>query len=271
MQTCRARHTADLELHRRGASIRPALSKNKAGRLTNLSIPSNYGQILIDLRHCLRGEPNLNVPSRRPTSRRDAGRRTQEERSSSTKARIMAATRDCLFEYGYAGATMSAIAEKAGVTQGALQHHYGSRPEVFAAFVDHFFESLPKLTKPQQGASSTLYVESFLRETFQAYGTQIAVALLQLRIGAHIDPELSKSIESKIVALDREKVWVGLFRRAGLASSESKVMREVVSAMLRGFAARQAYSKKRFSTDAELSLLIEMVSSYLARRTSSAK
>ena len=212
--------------------------------------------------------PRQHSPRKRPAPRRKAGRRTQEERTSATTAKIMAAARDCIFELGYAGATMSAIAEKAGVTRGALQHHYGSRADVLNALIDHFFSSLPRLKEPSPDADSARDVKEFLAETFRVYGTRIAVAIMQLRIGAQAEPELRDGIESKFLAMDplREKVWSNLFRRAGLSVAEADLMREVMYAILRGLAVRQAYLKKTYSVAAELSLITEMVSLYLERR-----
>ncbi len=184
----------------------------------------------------------------------------------------MAAARDCIFELGYAGATMSAIAAKAGVTRGALQHHYGSRADVFNALIDHFFASLPKLKEPAPQADSAKDVGEFMAETFRVYGTRIAVAIMQLRIGVQAEPELRDGIKAKFLAMDpmREKVWASLFRRTGLSAAEANIMREVMYAILRGLAVRQAYVKKTYSIGAELSLITEMVSSYLERRASSA-
>lgn len=65
--------------------------------------------------------------TKRPSSARVArpagagGRpRTQEERSLSTRAKILAAATESVAELGLRGATMSAIAERAGVSWGAI-------------------------------------------------------------------------------------------------------------------------------------------------------
>jgi AcrR family transcriptional regulator len=70
-------------------------------------------------------------------SRRGPFRRTQEERSAQTRARLLDAAIDCLVEYGYAGTTTPRVAERAGVTRGAQVHHFGSKADLVVAATKH--------------------------------------------------------------------------------------------------------------------------------------
>ena len=60
-------------------------------------------------------------------------RRTQAERSRSTRAALMASGRALFAERGFAGTAREEIVERAGVTRGALHHHFGTKQELFAA------------------------------------------------------------------------------------------------------------------------------------------
>ncbi|MFD9888571.1 TetR/AcrR family transcriptional regulator [Amycolatopsis sp. NPDC059027] len=64
-------------------------------------------------------------------------RRTQEQRSAATRARLLEATIDCLVEEGYTGTTTTRVAERAGVTRGALVHHYPAKADLVTAAVRH--------------------------------------------------------------------------------------------------------------------------------------
>src|SRR5438270_13922097 len=68
---------------------------------------------------------------------RAPSRRTQEERSASTRALLLDTTIDCLVERGYAGTTTTVIAQRAGLSRGAQLHHYPTRAELVAAAVEH--------------------------------------------------------------------------------------------------------------------------------------
>lgn len=66
-----------------------------------------------------------------------AARRTQEQRSAETRARLLDATIDCLVRYGYNGTTTPRVAEMAGVTRGAQVHHFGSKNDLVIAALQH--------------------------------------------------------------------------------------------------------------------------------------
>ncbi|MFE7562202.1 TetR/AcrR family transcriptional regulator [Kitasatospora sp. NPDC057500] len=66
-----------------------------------------------------------------------AARTPQQERSRATRARLLAAAVDCLAELGWNGSTVAVVAERAGVSRGAAQHHFPTREDFFTAAVEH--------------------------------------------------------------------------------------------------------------------------------------
>lgn len=60
-------------------------------------------------------------------------KRTQAERSHSTRAALIEAARGLFAERGYAGVGTEEIVRAAGVTRGALYHHFDGKLELFAA------------------------------------------------------------------------------------------------------------------------------------------
>jgi AcrR family transcriptional regulator len=63
-------------------------------------------------------------------------RRTQEERRAATRAALLDAALECLVEHGYEGTTTGLVCERAGVSRGAHQHHFGTRPALVAAALE---------------------------------------------------------------------------------------------------------------------------------------
>ena len=60
-------------------------------------------------------------------------KRTQAERSDATRAALVAAARPLFADRGYAGIGTEEIARAAGVTRGALYHHFDGKRELFEA------------------------------------------------------------------------------------------------------------------------------------------
>jgi AcrR family transcriptional regulator len=67
-------------------------------------------------------------------------RRTQAERSATTRARLLDATLDCLCDLGYARTTTPEIARRAGLSRGAQLHHFPTKTELVTSAVEHLFE-----------------------------------------------------------------------------------------------------------------------------------
>ena len=62
-------------------------------------------------------------------------RRTQADRRAATRAALISSARELFTEHGYARTGLDQIVANAGVTRGALYHHFGSKAELFAAVV----------------------------------------------------------------------------------------------------------------------------------------
>ena len=65
-----------------------------------------------------------------------ATRRTQEERTAATRARVLEATFDSLLERGHAATTIAEVQERAGVARGTLLHHFPTRASLMVAVVE---------------------------------------------------------------------------------------------------------------------------------------
>jgi AcrR family transcriptional regulator len=62
-----------------------------------------------------------------------SSRRTQAERSAETREALITAARPLFATHGYADVALETIVRAAGVTRGALYHHFADKTELFAA------------------------------------------------------------------------------------------------------------------------------------------
>lgn len=64
---------------------------------------------------------------------RAASGRTQQERTDATTAALLDAARELFAQDGYAATSLDAVVAGAGVTKGALYHHFEGKRDLFAA------------------------------------------------------------------------------------------------------------------------------------------
>ncbi len=76
---------------------------------------------------------HVNEPSSRDPAVQSTERRSQSERSESTRGALVEAARRLFAERGYAGVGTEEIVRAAGVTRGALYHHFSGKRDLFEA------------------------------------------------------------------------------------------------------------------------------------------
>ncbi|MFE1251581.1 TetR/AcrR family transcriptional regulator [Streptomyces sp. NPDC058735] len=69
-----------------------------------------------------------------------AERVPKQDRSRATRQRLLEAAVSCLAEHGWAGSTVAVVAERAGVSRGAAQHHFPTREDLITAAVEYVAE-----------------------------------------------------------------------------------------------------------------------------------
>jgi len=65
---------------------------------------------------------------------------TRKQQRERTRELLLDAAMMSLVEHGYAGTTTQRVQERAGVSRGALLHHFGSKAELFVAATHHLAE-----------------------------------------------------------------------------------------------------------------------------------
>ncbi|MEV2276520.1 TetR/AcrR family transcriptional regulator [Nocardiopsis sp. NPDC049922] len=123
-------------------------------------------------------------------------REPRQERSRATRARLLDAAVRCLAERGVAGATVGAVAEAAGVSRGAAQHHFPTRDDLFLAALGRMVDSRGE--ELRRGAEAVPEgpdrTEAVVQMVVAAFSGEDFHAALQLWTGAASDPALRDRI-----------------------------------------------------------------------------
>jgi AcrR family transcriptional regulator len=91
--------------------------------------------------------------------------RTRSEMIAETRAKLMAAGRKAFAELGYADASMDDFTSGAGLTRGALYHHFGDKKGLFAAVLSEIDAEMTARIDTLMAQASTPW------EAFIVYGT----------------------------------------------------------------------------------------------------
>src|SRR5262245_18176510 len=75
--------------------------------------------------------PRTRARRARSRPQREAARSASVRDAAATRARLVSAARELLEECGYAAASVQAVADRAGVSAGALYRHFSSKAEMF--------------------------------------------------------------------------------------------------------------------------------------------
>ncbi|MEW2506553.1 TetR/AcrR family transcriptional regulator [Amycolatopsis sp. CA-161197] len=159
-------------------------------------------------------------------------REPQQERSRTTRRRLIEAAMDCIGERGWHGVTVAVIAERAGVSRGAAQHHFPTREDLVAAAVELLGESqITELrTKADGLPTGASRIFGVVEMVLNLYTGPLFRAALQLWAVASSDEQLRSTLAPLEARVGREahRVTVEL-----LGVDEAKPgVRELVQATL---------------------------------------
>ncbi|WP_064485759.1 TetR/AcrR family transcriptional regulator [Brevibacterium linens] len=120
----------------------------------------------------------------------------KQDRSRATRDRILRSTISCLAEFGWHGTTTTLVAERTGISRGALQHHFPKREDLFLTAIDFIFDEqkqegvLGVDAAPTKGDDFDFIVEKVL----EYYASDVFKAALQIWSVGASEPTLKERI-----------------------------------------------------------------------------
>lgn len=162
-----------------------------------------------------------------------------EQQSVQTRSMILSVAVNLIAELGYSRFSTSLLAERANVSRGALQHHFGNRKvDLVLAVAEHVyarFKENADRTIPADASLATR-IEQTLDSAFETYSGPEAVVLLELWMAARSDEALKAALTPVMARLD-DAIGSGLASRfsASAANVERvEAVRYLARFMFRG-------------------------------------
>jgi AcrR family transcriptional regulator len=170
-----------------------------------------------------------NQVHRGPTPRR----RSQAERREDAQRRLREAAIASLAERGYAGASTTEIARRAGLSQGGLFGHYASKAQLFAAVASTVYADMREeyrraLRAAHRGGDSTA---ASIRILWDLYRRPEMKASLELAMAARTDSRLRRALEPVFLRATQENRALAAELSPGSRFSQPAVLAAVIWAI----------------------------------------
>jgi AcrR family transcriptional regulator len=174
-----------------------------------------------------------------PTSQLPVEARRLRSDGAATRARVLDAVVECILENGYYEASSNAIARRAGVTWGVIQHQFGTRQALLLAVLEDRWRRLTDRIEAADVSGDTLTERlACVMAALEAhYGDPEHLVLTQIMLDLIQSPATSAATKRAVADHGRElvRVWQPLFTRAlGEASSDEELVRYAFLA-IRGY------------------------------------
>lgn len=173
----------------------------------------------------------------------------------------------CVLEEGFAAASAKHVVERAGVTWGAIQYHFGDSDGLLMAVVDRGFNDLldslralePKSTTRTPRQNAPLLVNAM----WDAFTTPTSAATMQILIAARArHGEAESQYLSEVLATLRH---LGRYLGEGLAPRHTAVIGDLIWTTVLGSMSAQMLGVESSNTIRERRILIKAVTAYLDR------
>ena len=118
----------------------------------------------------------------------------QALKSAHTRARLVEATIRCLLKFGYSGTTTPKVAAEAGLSRGAMLHHFENGGALMQATIAELLDRRLRAFR-RAVASPSSDVRTLVRTYWKQLLSPAFAAFIELAIAARTDKSLAKILE----------------------------------------------------------------------------
>jgi AcrR family transcriptional regulator len=176
------------------------------------------------------------------------------------RKRVLEAAIECLGKLGYAPTTFQVVTDVAGVSRGAMLHHFPSRVDLMVAVAEHAARRQNRFVQ-RRLMDIKPGMERYLAmtpATWEAMARPPAIALMEVLAAARSDKELAVRLAPVLESWDKasaEGVWEQA-QAAGITDKAAvDAMTYLHTAALRGLALTAPYMRGKARNETSVDLL----------------
>ena len=189
-------------------------------------------------------------------------------KASDTQQKLIDAVILVVFENGYSGATMTRIAQRAGLTRGAIQHHFGdTRADLMAAACAQVLERRQKQYEDSIKDLAHADLDGARKGLKAAYRDPATWFLLELWIASKSDQMLHERVEAYL-RTERgiaDEMLSRMLDVSGETSVDFRVYKYAMRALTRGLALEYSRRPDPEFFDSVVDFVMDAVEGRLAK------
>lgn len=203
----------------------------------------------------------MTAPRRPPTG--------AQPRAERTRTAVIDETVRCILDDGFAPPSVRRITDRAGVTWGVVQYHFGDLDGLLMAVVDTGFGELLATLHALESETSRLerrervaFVVNAVWQAFSSPTSRAAIEILISTRGAR-----TEAVNAHLVDLMAQLTAFGRQLGEGLSAPHATRVGTLIWNTLRGIVAAQMMWHEPMDSSRDLQTLIDVVSAYIEVRT----
>lgn len=173
-------------------------------------------------------------------------RRTQAERREETILRILDAAVSELRSKGYAGFRFNHVVLAAGISKGAMTHHFPTKESLVVAALTRSYDesnacSMARIEAIPPDADPAVVLEALMEDSGDFYlGPDFAMSVAMLSSRNH-EPGLAGEVAeiARVHRIPIEDVWLETLLRTGLPDEEARGLLFMTQSIYRGMVMRR--------------------------------
>ena len=162
----------------------------------------------------------------------------QADRRRDARRKLTSAVVECLDRFGYAQTTITTVQQAAGVSRGAVLHHFPSKLELIAGTARALLSSALERTQSPPKVEGVPLEEQVLDYWRNVVDTRAGRAFVEILAASRSDAELREAVDSVLFEFENELTVSAFERMIGepvvLSAGEVEALWGVSRAFLRG-------------------------------------
>lgn len=120
----------------------------------------------------------------------------QAARSLKMRERVLSAALDCIFEEGFQKASTTEIVKRAGVSRGAMLHHFPSKEILIAAAIEKLLDDEIEFIRAEAGAYSRKEksIDDFVDFLWSRFSSRLFMITIDFLSSARTDDRLREAV-----------------------------------------------------------------------------